>query len=340
MIIQNRNILDINAPSTALTNAEVAGTGVIRWVNPNGFGANYAIQIGKTGLENSEVVLLSSSTPAGTAGTLASNTLYEHPTDTPIYAIKFDQVVFEVSTTGTTGTAAPITNGTVTIQPNSPYTVFDHTTGTTSYAYKTYYKNSATGETTIESDWITYPDYSFYSLAKLRQRVKDRLYDSSFISNDLMIDDWLNEYLTMMNNVMVDVNEDYAIGTTQIAFTGGQELGTFTATDYKGQLKRAWLSDGSGTYIMTRMDSNSFDPARIFNNTNPFYYMQGDTVIGRKPSDSAGTITFEYYKSAPQLVNDYDILPQPMWDYTKGFVDYAEAQALQKDSKYNESLPF
>ena len=57
MIIKTTNNLTINAPRTYLTNPEVSGTNVIRWKNPNGFNASWAIQLGETGEEQTEVIL-------------------------------------------------------------------------------------------------------------------------------------------------------------------------------------------------------------------------------------------------------------------------------------------
>ena len=336
MILRVKNNLDINAPQTYTSYQEVAGTNIIRWKNPNGFNASWAVQIGATGVDQSEIVILGASTPAGTAGTLTGNTLYEHPADTPIYGIKYDQVVFEVSTTGTAGAAVPIASGTVTIQPDSQDTIFDHTTGVSTYAYKTYFRNSVLAVNSSESDWITSAGFSFYSLANIRQRVRDRFYNSDYIQNDSIIDGWTNEFLNMMNNAQIDVNEDYALGTTSIAFGGGVELGTITASDFRGGFKRVWYQDGSGTYTATRMDSNSFSPTRVFTNTYPYYYMQGDNIVGRKPFDVAGTFLVEYPKSAPILVNDADELPVPMKTFSKAFVDYGQGMALNKDNKHTE----
>src|SRR3990167_9910806 len=112
-IIPVRNTLAINATKTFLTNAEVSGTNVLRWKNPNGFSASWAVQVGETGDEQSEVKLLGTATPAGTAGTLTANLDFEHPADTPIYAIKYNQVVFSRAV-GTTGSLTVLTGGTVT----------------------------------------------------------------------------------------------------------------------------------------------------------------------------------------------------------------------------------
>ena len=104
MIIQTRNFLTSEpwVPITRSTHLEVAGTNVIRWENPNAFQASWAVQIGDTGEEQSEIMLLSASTPNGTAGTMTANSLYEHPADTPVYGIKYNQVVFQHYLGGTT----------------------------------------------------------------------------------------------------------------------------------------------------------------------------------------------------------------------------------------------
>jgi len=334
MIIQHTNNLHINTTKTRLNFPVAAGTNVIRWENPNGFATSWAVQLGEQGEEQTEVILLGTAAVSGTAGTLGTNTLYEHPTDTPVYSIKYDQVVFEVSTTGTAGSATPITNGTITYQPDQAYTSFDHTTGSASYAYKTYYRNSVLNETTTESDWQTSGGFSFYSLGKIRQRIKDKLWDSSFLQDDQLIDDWVNEYREQMINEVVAVNEDYSMGTAEVAF-GTSGLGTITTEDFI-QPRRVWITyNGSDKYQSTKMNVNDFYSDEQFSSVHPYHYWQGDTVLGIKPSD-VGTAEIVYYKFGTTLVNDNDEVAQPMKTFTKGFVDYALAQAFLKDGKLNE----
>src|SRR3990167_11552438 len=104
MIIRADNLLHLNAPKTYLSNAEVSGTNILRWKNPSGFQLSWAVQVGEVGQEQTEVVVLSTGNPSGgTAGTITTNSLYEHRADTPIYAIKSNQVVLERNTGGTTG---------------------------------------------------------------------------------------------------------------------------------------------------------------------------------------------------------------------------------------------
>src|SRR3990167_6259626 len=115
-LIQTINLLHENAPHTRLTNAEAAGVTALRVENTNALVTSWGIQVGEVSEEQTEV-LIGTPTNAGTIGCSVST--YSHPADTPIYFIKYNQVVFERSTAGTAGTATPMTNGTVAYQADS-----------------------------------------------------------------------------------------------------------------------------------------------------------------------------------------------------------------------------
>lgn len=334
MLIKTRNTQQVNVPKTFLTNLEVAGTNVLRWQNPSGFNASWAIQVGDTGEQQSEVVLLGAATPAGTAGTLTANTLYEHPSDTPVYAIKYDQVVFERSTSGTAGTATPI--GTVTYQPDQPFTQFDDTTGASTYAYRTRYRNSVLAVQTSQSDWITPTGFTFYSLASMRRRIKDKLWNSDYIKDDLTIDNWINEWKDEMSNAVISVNQEYAMGTVDVGF-GTSGLGTISTADF-AQVRRFEVTyNGVDYYLSSKLKTNDFTPTQTFDSSTPQHNWLGDTVFQVHPSDTSGTARLTFYRFGTTLVNDTDELPLPMRSYTKSFVQYGLSQALFKDSKVVES---
>ena len=219
MIIKNRNLLAEGAPQTRLTAAIASGATVYPVANTAAFTTSYAIQVGETGSDQSEV-LIGTVTNSGTITGAASN--FPHAADAPVYNLRFDQVVFERSTAGTAGTATPMTSGTITYQADALNTVFDDTSGSASYAYRTYFKNSAgiAGSTSIESDWILSAGFSFYSLAKMRERVKEKLWNDTFVSDD-MVNNWLNEWKTEMTNAAISVNQEYSMGTVNIGFGNG-----------------------------------------------------------------------------------------------------------------------
>lgn len=330
-LIKVRNLLSESAPSTRLepnVNAAATSFGV---ENTAGLTTSWAVQIGETGQEQSEVVI-------GTAASGTSITCpalaFDHPSDAPVYFIKYNQVVFERSTAGTTGTATPMTSGTITYQADSPFTSFDDTSGSSTYGYRTYFRNSVLAVNSTESDWITFAGHSFYSLSAIRERSKQKLWNSSYV-NDETLNNWINEWKDEMTNEVIQTNEDYSLGTANVAF-GTNGLGTITTADFS-QLRRVWVTyNGVDKYQSTKMNINSFLPDEQFTSTHPGHFFQGDNIIGFKPSDSAGTAELVFYRLGTTMVNDTDELPFPMRPYTKSFTDYTTAQALYKDQKYNE----
>lgn len=332
MLIRVRNLLTDTAPYTNLTQTEAIGTATLHVKNANSFVAQWAIQLGNTGEEQSEIILLSGATPSGTTLASSGTTIYSHPTDTPVYAVKFNQLVISRATAGTSGTVSAL--ATVSITPDGTVTTYDDTSGATTYAYKAQYYNSTIGTASSYSDWITPAGDAFYSLSKIRSRIKNKLLNAGFIGTDDVIDEWINEYLEMMTNAVIDVDKDYAIGTTNVSFSGTADQGTITATDFK-QVKRAWITYSGGTdqFEMSAMSLIGYKPGQVFSNQVPKYYFQGDNIFGRQPAADSGTVNILYYKLNPVLVNDGDNLPVPMRGYTNGFVNYALAQAYYKDSK-------
>ena len=336
MLLKVKNLLDQQAISTNLTQQEVVGVGTIHVQNANGFNANWGIQVGRTGEERSEILVLSAAAPSGTSLVLSGTNVYSHATDSPVYAIKWNQIIFKRSTAGTAGTASGF--ATVTITPDQPYTQYDDTTGLSTYAYKSSFYNSALAVESSDSDWITSSGYDFYSLAKIRQRIKDKLFSTGYIGDDSVIDDWINEYYEMMTNTAIEVNQDYALGSTNVSYSGTTELGTITAADFK-QVRRIWMTnDAVNYYPATKMEVTSVSPNQIFNQTNPFYFMYNENVISRWPHDQAGTAALVYYKYNTVLSNETDSLPVYMRGYTKGFVDYGLAMAKGKDNKPDEKI--
>lgn len=328
-IIQVKNNLHEFVQSTRLSFNEAAGTTITRVLNTDGLVTQWAIQIGETGYEQSEVLIGTSA--SGTTITHPT-TRYEHSADTPVYFIKYNQVVFQKSNTGTSGSATSITDGTVTYQADSTWTQFDDTAGASTDAYRTRFRNSALGSNTAQSDWITTGGFSFYSLAKIRERAKNKLWDASFLT-DQVIDEWINEWKDEMVTDLININEDYALGTVNVSF-GTDGLGTITTGDF-GQVRRVWINNSSGRAQSTKMNINDFTPNQVFSGDYPHHAWLGDNVFVVKP-EGPGTAELVFYRWGTTMVNDTDELPQPMRPYTKSFTDYVVANAFLKDGKPEE----
>ena len=339
--IKTKNPRIDNVPKTYLAVGQASGVGTVYIKNPNGFQANWGIQIGDSGQDQSEIVLANASAPSGTQIVLSGTTLYEHPADTPVYALKWNQVVFEKSTAGTAGTSTPITNGTVAIQPDNwdfsnevAFTQFDDTGAASTDAYRTRFRNSALAVQTALSDWLTPTGFTFYSLARMRDRIKGKLWNSTFITDD-QLDDLINEWKDEMVTALIAVNEDYALGTVDVGF-GTAGLGTVTTVDFK-DVRRVWITtNGNDFFQSTKMNINAYLPDQQFSGVHPYHAWQGDTVLQVKPDGAAGTARLVFYRFGTQLVNETDELPQPLRPYTRSFVDYSLAHAFLKDNKLQE----
>lgn len=328
MIIKSRNLLHELAQKTYLTSGIAAGATTYLAKNTTGLTTSWAVQLGETGEEQTEV-LIGTVTNVGTITGAAAN--FEHPADTPIYFIKYNQVVFERSTDGTAGTASPMSNGTITYQADAAFTQFDDTSGSVSYAYRTYFRNSALAVNSTESDWITSAGFSFYSLAGIRQRTKNKLWNAKFV-DDTMVDEWTNEWKETLRREAIEVNEDYSLGTANVAF-GTSGYGTITNSDFKGNIQRMWIEYQGGTAEAVKMDMNDFFPTQSFSASKPHFAMQGDNVFIVKPASTGGTAQIVYPTLETPLDSDTDELPVYLRDHTKAFVDYNLIQAQYKDGK-------
>lgn len=337
MIIRVQNNLADFSEKSFLSFPESAGVGTIRVSNINAYASNWAVQIGATGQEQSEIKLIGAGAISGTSLVLTANTSYSHPVDTPVYAIKYDQIIFKRSTSGTSGVATALTDGTVSIKPDSLHTVFDDTTGASTYAYRATFRNSVTGDVSTDSDWITPAGFNWYALANIRERVKSKLFSAGYIKDDAEIDSWINEHLESMNAAAVDVNEDYALGTVDVAFAASTGLGTITSSDFLFPVRIFITYDGVNYFQGGKMKHNDYAPNEVFNATHPYVSFRGDTVFEVKPNETAGTASIVYQRLFTPLTNDTDEIPMYMRNHTSGFVSAALAQALKKDDKWQEA---
>lgn len=329
MQIRVRNNQADNAQGfTYLSVAGTASQTIFDLKNTNGFEANLVAQIGETGHERTENLLISGA-PASGKGTVTAGAAYSHPVDTPVYCYRFDQIIFKRSTDGTAGTATAMTDGTITITPDSLETVFEDANAATGYAYKTQYKNSVSSAVSPESDWITFEGFPAYSLAGMRQRIRNKIPEINEITDD-MIHEWINEWRQEMTNAANQVNEDWSLGTVDVAFSGTAQEGTITAFDYVSPVRVWQTTNGIEWFKSTKTDYNRPYPDQVFNSTNPMHYFKSDNVIGRLPAETSGTLRITYDSLGTAMENDSDLLPYSMRGFSKSFIDYGLAQVSRR----------
>lgn len=334
--ISVENSLAVHGHKTYLSTGVASAATTSPAKNTTGFTTQYAIQIGETGQDQTEVVI----------GTVASGTSFTHPAlafdhaaDTSIYNLKFNQVVFEKSTAGTAGTASPIASGTISYTPDHwdsdlqlSLTIFDDTSGASTDAYRTMWRNSVLGSNSAESDWITPAGASFYSLAAITERVKNELWNSTYIQDDKRIHNWINELKDNWTNSVISLNQDFALGTVNVGF-GTNGFGTVTTADYS-DVRRIWVTyNGVDKFQSTKQSVNDPFPDQIFSSSHPYHRWLGNTVFQVSPSDTAGTAELVFYRFGTTMVNETDELPHPFKSYTDAFVGYGVAKAAFLDNK-------
>lgn len=329
MFIRIKNTLADNSPKSNLSSAIQAGATSIPVKNINDFQINYYTQLGLTGEERSEIVQVAG-TPTG--GTFASGaTRFPHPTDTPAFAIKYNQIIIKRSTTGTAGSATAY--GTVTITPDQTFTQFEDTTASTGYAYKTQFYNSYLDVSSAESNWITTSGYGPYTRGGLRDAVRRRIKNIPGILDD-DINLFLNEYMEMMRSAAVQINEDYGLGTLNIEVGAGTQEYVVTDPLHRSPA-RVWMIADGGTVPYRPIYTAEINPGMDYS-WDPRFYLPGDGVIGVLPVPSqGGTLQIIQNEIDSRLDSDDQELPQPMKPYTTGFIDYATSLCYRQDGKDN-----
>lgn len=332
MLLSVQNQLDSLANVITYTGASLGVGGTVVGVkNIAGLTNQWAQQIGRTGEETAEIIIISGA-PSGTTFNTSGTIKYPHNVDTPIYQIHYDQIIFKRSTDGTAGTATALTNGTISITPDSQYTEFDDTSGAVTYAYKTQFRNSVSGDVSAESAWFVPGGPSFYSLQRLRDRGRRNLYNSGYIKEDQTINDWINEWVEKMTNKALKVNEQYSVGTASYAF-GTAGLGTITAPLFKYAAKAEVTFDGQTWIPSSEIPLNQFSDQTVISPNAPRHYWQGDTIFGVLPNGSLGTARMTLGQLQTELTDDDDLLPQYLRGYTADCQEYLLYRAKSLDQK-------
>ncbi len=146
MVITAYNTETDDLERSFLSNSISAGATDLVVKNNDRFAASQRVQIGELGREKTEVVTVGSVT--GGTGVTVSALTFPHSADDPVYVLRFDQVKFYRSTTGSDGTYTLISTQALDVDNDTLTTTYDDTVGLATYFYKVSYYNSVS---TLES---------------------------------------------------------------------------------------------------------------------------------------------------------------------------------------------
>lgn len=130
-----------------LANPYSIGTTSIIVKNADRFATNDRIMLGEMGDEKTEVVTVSAGATDGMTLTITAS-VFSHEADVPVYRLRFDQVKFYRSITGIAGAYSVISTQNLDVDNANLTTIYDDTSGLSTYYYKMTVYNSIS---TVES---------------------------------------------------------------------------------------------------------------------------------------------------------------------------------------------
>jgi hypothetical protein len=200
MIITAFNPETADLEKSYLANPYSIGVTSITVKNNDRFTTNDRVLIGEMGHEKTEIVTASAISADGLTLTIGA-TLFTHEADTPVYKLRFDQVKFYRSTTGINGTYSVIATVALDVDNENLTTIYDDTSGTAIYYYKTTVYHSIAAVESDYSDPISGGGYSRNQVGYIIDEILQEVGDP----NELNVT--RNELIGYFN----DVNDDLTI---------------------------------------------------------------------------------------------------------------------------------
>ncbi len=171
---------DVNSASANLTVQSIVGittTGII-------------LLVGEVGQEKSEILQVSNGTaPTGTTIYLQTACTFDHPQDTKVYVLDYNQVAISRSTGVSSQKATLTTTG---IQVDQIESIYNDVTNSTGYGFVEFY-DSINSRFSSPSDPIPYAGFADNSVYSIKQRALDLVdekIDTNLITSDIL-DSWL-----------------------------------------------------------------------------------------------------------------------------------------------------
>lgn len=146
MVVTYLNPATDSLEKSYLSSPYSAGATSVAVKNADRFALNDRIMVGEMGEEKTEIVTVTAGATDGSTLTVGG-TVFAHEADTPIYRLRFDQVKF-YRATSLTGTYSVISTQNLDVDNANLSTIYDDTTGLSTYFYKLSSYNSIS---TVES---------------------------------------------------------------------------------------------------------------------------------------------------------------------------------------------
>jgi hypothetical protein len=303
--------------------------------NNTNYAINDRIMIGELGREKTEVVTVTGAVSAGTTLTVGA-TLFPHEAGAPVTRLRYDQVKFYRSTTGSTGTYSLLTTINLDVDTADLLTKYDDTTGLSTYYYKVSFYNSVSTLESALSDPIAGSGYSRntvgFMIDEILREVADK--QETFVDRTEVLG-WFNEVnddlLTRVKKPYSFLHTRTAVGRTAQNASGAgaylsfpTDMWKFDRLDYNF-VDTTVTPNTSITYTVRMLPPEEFrnrfpdtlDSASSLNNNDTLQFGSIDDAVSRirlwPPSKTTSSNVFYiyYWKTFTQLDSEGDTFETP-----------------------------
>lgn len=334
MIITLLNPETEDLEKSYLANPYPALTTAFALKNADRFALNDRVMVGRMGEEKTEILTVTAAATNGTDIVLGPS-VFSHEVDTPIFKLRFDQVKFYRSTTGINGTYSLLGSAQAMDVDNANLaTLYDDTTGLSTYYYKTTVFHSLTSLESDFSDPIPGSGYARNQVGYVINQVLEEVNDQTeqHVSRNEILG-WFND---VNDDLIISVAKPYEFLKTRSALTpvanqnylnypidslGNQTMWKFDHMDYNF-IDSTTSPTTNVTYTLDVEDQlyfrnkefdNTIDSTTV---TDTIRKMALDSSVNRfrfeAPFATAnGTLYLHYYRYFPVLDSEGDLFITP-----------------------------
>jgi hypothetical protein len=294
----DNRILIRNTKYTLLSANILSGVTALPVISTSSIVADDYILVEDFGNETAEILKVNTISGNGTINT-TSATVFAHSESSKITKLSYNQARFYRTTTTTFSAGSSL--GTVEIDAQSFYTVYNDTTNSTGYGWFIFL-NETTSANSAPSNPIPYVDFDPNSVKKIIDRflsssnnkeMKNISFEDAF--------DWLNEAYSVAYNELNLANQEYTTPSVySMSFTSGTQEASLP--DNFSELISITDSDGTDIDYIGQRDISYIKENG--SSSNPAYYLRGG-YMGIVPVVTADTTYYIYYNAKSGTLSSY-----------------------------------
>jgi hypothetical protein len=310
-ILANLSQLTLERYKSNLNLDAFIGENEINVYSVSQFAVNQIVIIGEIGNEGTELILTHASTaPSGNTITLVSALVKDHPKDTPVYIVPFDQIELSRATT-LTGSKS-VLGSLLTIDPEKETMIYDEVVNTTGY-YFLRFKNSLTGIFSDYSDGVPFAGLTENTVGYAINTAMDELgvdFSDSKITYGMLFG-WANQMLHLVRGKLKSWSEyqefDYVVGTMSMGVRRFAMPITCYDVNSNKSVINVRVGDGLPLIWMTRSEYVQAMERITYTEIATLAVVGGTSLVLDDTSDLDDTGSVDVYVSGTKYTVEYTV---------------------------------